>query len=97
MRLLFHELVHVAQYAQMDLKEFAARFINGFIQGGSYEEIPLEKMASCAGRPLQPERDQVFLSTMKCGSGAKRTHCRSLFAQCCLHTCFAPDSRLLWK
>jgi hypothetical protein len=43
--LLFHELVHVAQYAQMDLKEFAARFVNGFIQGGSYEEVPLEKMA----------------------------------------------------
>jgi hypothetical protein len=43
--LLFHELVHVAQYAQMDLEEFAARFVNGFIQGGSYEEVPLEKMA----------------------------------------------------
>ena len=43
--LLFHELAHVAQYAQMDLKEFAARFVNGFIQGGSYEEIPLEKQA----------------------------------------------------
>jgi hypothetical protein len=43
--LLFHELVHVVQYAQMDLKEFAARFVNGFIQGGSYEEISMEKMA----------------------------------------------------
>ncbi len=43
--LLFHELVHVAQYAQMDMKEFAARFVNGFIQGGSFEEIPMEKMA----------------------------------------------------
>jgi hypothetical protein len=43
--LLFHELVHVAQYAQMDLKEFAGRFVNGFIQGGSYEEVQLEKMA----------------------------------------------------
>lgn len=43
--LLFHELVHVAQYAQMNLKEFAGRFVNGFIQGGSYEEVPLEKMA----------------------------------------------------
>ena len=43
--LLFHELVHVAQYAQMDLKEFAGRFVNGFIQGGSYEEVPLEQMA----------------------------------------------------
>lgn len=43
--LLFHELVHVAQYSQMDLKEFAARFVNGFIQGGNYQEIPMEKMA----------------------------------------------------
>jgi len=43
--LLFHELVHVVQYAQMGLKEFAARYVNGFIQGGSYEEIPLEKNA----------------------------------------------------
>jgi hypothetical protein len=43
--LLFHELVHVVQYAQLELKEFAARFVNGFIQGGSYEEIPLEKQA----------------------------------------------------
>ena len=43
--LLFHELVHVVQFAQMDLKEFAMRFMNGFIQGGSYQEIPMEKMA----------------------------------------------------
>lgn len=43
--LLFHELVHVVQYAQIGLKEFAGRFVNGFIQGGSYEEVPLEKMA----------------------------------------------------
>ena len=42
---LFHGLVHVVQYSQMDLKEFAARFVNGFIQGGSYEDVPLEKMA----------------------------------------------------
>ena len=40
--LLFHELVQVVQYSQMDMKEFATRFINGFIQSGSYEEIPLE-------------------------------------------------------
>jgi hypothetical protein len=43
--LLFHELVHVVQFSQMDLKEFAAHFVNGFIQGGSYQEIPVEKMA----------------------------------------------------
>lgn len=43
--LLFHELVHVAQFAQMGLKEFTSRYVNGFIKGGSYEEIPLEKNA----------------------------------------------------
>ena len=43
--ILFHELVHVVQYAQMGLKEFASRNVNGFIQGGSYEEVPLEKHA----------------------------------------------------
>ncbi|MGZ4873369.1 MAG: hypothetical protein ACXVK3_16530 [Candidatus Angelobacter sp.] len=43
--LLFHELVHVVQYAQLGVKEFATRFVSGFVQGGSYEEIPLEKQA----------------------------------------------------
>jgi hypothetical protein len=43
--LLFHELVHAVQYAHLGVKEFASRYVNGFIQGGSYEEIPLEKNA----------------------------------------------------
>lgn len=43
--LLFHELVHVTQFAQMDLKEFAGKFVNGFIKAGTYEELPLAKMA----------------------------------------------------
>ena len=43
--MLFHELVHVVQYAQMGVKEFSVSYVNGFIQGGSYEEIPLEKSA----------------------------------------------------
>src|SRR5579859_566197 len=56
--LLFHELVHVVQYAQLGVKEFAARYVNGFIQGGSYEEIPLEKNAySLEGRfSANPDR-----------------------------------------
>jgi hypothetical protein len=58
--LLFHELVHVAQYAQMDMKEFAARFVNGFIQGGSYEEIPLEKMAYELEGRFRQNSTQVF-------------------------------------
>jgi hypothetical protein len=58
--LLFHELVHVAQYAQMDMKEFAARFVNGFIQGGSYEEIPLEKMAHALESRFSQDAEQGF-------------------------------------
>jgi hypothetical protein len=58
--LLFHELVHVVQYAQMDLKEFATRFINGFIQGGSYEKIPLEVHAYTLGDRFSQNATQVF-------------------------------------
>jgi hypothetical protein len=54
--LLFHELVHVTQYAQMGLKEFAERFVNGFIQGGSYEEVLLEKMAHALESRFNPGR-----------------------------------------
>jgi hypothetical protein len=43
--LLFHELVHAVQYAQLGTTEFASHYVNGFIKGGSYEEIPLEKNA----------------------------------------------------
>jgi hypothetical protein len=58
--LLFHELVHVVQYSQMDLKEFATRFINGFIQGGSYEQIPLETHASALEGRFSQHATQVF-------------------------------------
>lgn len=57
---LFHELVHVVQYSQMDLKEFATRFINGFIQSGSYEEIPLEKMAHALEARFSQNPGQPF-------------------------------------
>jgi hypothetical protein len=57
---LFHELVHVVQYSQMDMKEFATRFINGFIQGGSYEEIPLEKTAHALEDRFSQNATQVF-------------------------------------
>ncbi len=58
--LLFHELVHVTQYSQMDMKEFAASFVNGFIQGGSYQEIPLEKMAQEMEARFRQNATQVF-------------------------------------
>jgi len=58
--LLFHEMVHVVQYAQLGLKEFAARYVNGFVQGGSYEEVPLEKHAYELEGRFSRERGQVF-------------------------------------
>jgi hypothetical protein len=58
--LLFHELVHVVQYAQLGVAEFAARYVNGFIQGGSYEEIPLEKNAYSLEGRFSANPDQIF-------------------------------------
>src|SRR5579864_8786853 len=43
--LLFHELVHAVQYKHLGLEGFASRYVRGFLNGGSYEEIPLEKQA----------------------------------------------------
>lgn len=43
-RTLFHELVHV-QYAKLGLSAFAAKYVTGFLKGGSYEAIPLEMNA----------------------------------------------------
>jgi hypothetical protein len=44
-RTLFHELVHVVQYEKLGLAEFAAKYVKGFLSGGSYEAIPLEMNA----------------------------------------------------
>jgi hypothetical protein len=44
-RLLFHELVHVVQYQKLGLASFAAKYVMGFLTGGSYETIPLERNA----------------------------------------------------
>jgi hypothetical protein len=44
-RLLFHELVHVVQYEKLGLEAFAAKYVRGFLSGGSYEGIPLEMNA----------------------------------------------------
>ena len=44
-RTLFHELVHVIQYRKLGLADFAAKYVMGFLTGGSYEAIPLERNA----------------------------------------------------
>ena len=45
MPLLFHELVHAVQYKHLGLNGFAKCYVCGFLTGGAYEEIPLEKEA----------------------------------------------------
>ena len=40
--LLFHELVHVEQYRQLGIPRFCELYVRGFLNGGSYEAIPLE-------------------------------------------------------
>lgn len=44
-RFLFHELIHVVQYEKLGLEGFAAKYVRGFLSGGSYEGIPLEMNA----------------------------------------------------
>jgi len=39
---LFHEPVHIVQYRKLGLSDFAAKYVTGFLRGGSYEWIPLE-------------------------------------------------------
>lgn len=41
-RTLFHELVHVVQYDKLGSPMFAAKYVTGFLTGGSYPNIPLE-------------------------------------------------------
>ena len=43
--LRFHELVHAVQYQQLGLAAFAERYVVGFLNGGGYEQIPLEQNA----------------------------------------------------
>ena len=40
------ELVHVVQYEKLGLAKFAAKYVKGFLSGGSYEANPLEMNAN---------------------------------------------------
>jgi hypothetical protein len=44
-QLLFHELVHAVQYRLLGLKTFARLYVRGFLDGGGYHDIPLERCA----------------------------------------------------
>lgn len=58
--LLFHELVHVVQYAQLGVKEFGARYVSGFVTGGGYDGIPLEKNAYELEQRYSANKGQSF-------------------------------------
>ena len=42
---LFHELVHVMQYRLLGLRRFSRNYVRGFVNGGGYDGIPLERQA----------------------------------------------------
>ncbi|MFN7926094.1 MAG: hypothetical protein U0Q16_38710 [Bryobacteraceae bacterium] len=43
--LLFHEMVHVAQFRMLGVREFTRQYALGFLETRRYESIPLERIA----------------------------------------------------
>jgi hypothetical protein len=58
--LLFHELVHVEQYRQLGIPRFSELYVRGFLNGGSYEAIPLEVNAYTLGGRFESDPRQMF-------------------------------------
>jgi hypothetical protein len=58
--LLFHELVHVEQYRQLGIPRFSELYVRGFLNGGSYEAIPLEVNAYTLGGRFESDPQRVF-------------------------------------
>jgi hypothetical protein len=58
--LLFHEMVHVAQYRYLGLQRFAERYVRGFLSGGGYDAIPLEVQAYGLGGRFEHHPEQRF-------------------------------------
>jgi len=58
--LLFHELVHVEQYRQLGIPRFSELYVRGFLNGGSYEAIPLEINAYTLGGRLEQNTERQF-------------------------------------
>ena len=58
--LLFHELVHAVQYKHLGLMGFAEHYVRGFLTGGGYEEIALEKQAYALEAKFSRSPDTSF-------------------------------------
>ena len=67
-RLLFHELVHVVQYEKLGVVEFAAKYVRGFLSGGSYEAIPLEVNAYELDRRFAEAPTKAFSVALEVGA-----------------------------
>lgn len=57
--LLFHELVHVEQFRQLGIERFADLYVQGFLNGGGYDGIPLERNAYELEAWLRPSRTRT--------------------------------------
>jgi hypothetical protein len=58
--LLFHELVHVEQFRQLGIPRFSELYVGGFLNGGSYEAIPLEVNAYTLGGRFESDPHRMF-------------------------------------
>jgi hypothetical protein len=58
--LLFHELVHVEQYRQLGVPDFSGLYVRGFLNGGGYEGIPLERNAYMLGERYERDPARRF-------------------------------------
>jgi hypothetical protein len=58
--LLFHELVHVEQYRQLGIPRFSDLYVRGFLNGGSYDAIPLEVNAYTLGGRFESDPQRLF-------------------------------------
>jgi hypothetical protein len=58
--LLFHELVHVEQYRQLGVPEFADLYLRGYLSGGGHFEIPLERNAYALGEQYEDNPGRNF-------------------------------------
>jgi hypothetical protein len=58
--LLFHEFVHIEQYGQLGVPRFAELYVRGFLNGGSYEAIPLEVNAYALATRFRKDPNQGF-------------------------------------
>jgi hypothetical protein len=58
--LMFHELVHVEQYRQLGVPGFSELYVRGFLNGGGYDGIPLERNAYMLGARYEKDLARHF-------------------------------------